>query len=246
VTNDAVSMFQNLGTAANFSGDGLIFEAPLGYTNNVTYRPLYNALCARGYFVLFGDDRKSLPSGLASRLNPRFRFRLYEIRQATEDNRAYGNTLGTPSTQFMNFDQTTDTIQPIADNIVGIVFLPIFGGNAGAAGIVPASAYALDKQLNPNQAMFSFDSLTEADPARKGKLPRALRCIAFAIDEESAERLTQANGNGVPRELNAVVSAFKSVASVDRDINDLQQRMDQQRINFRAFTATIPILAGQW
>ena len=54
-TADA-NMISTRGGADEYPGHGVFFQAPLGYTENPLYKNLGNLLCARGYFVRFGND----------------------------------------------------------------------------------------------------------------------------------------------------------------------------------------------
>ena len=64
-----------------FPGHSIFFQAPLGYTETPEYRNLGNLLCARGYYVQFGNDFENRPqfiNNLGSDLMPlKYRYRLF-------------------------------------------------------------------------------------------------------------------------------------------------------------------------
>ncbi len=92
------------GTAANFPGHGVFFQAPLGVTGLVSVaggsggtiadtQNMVNLLCGRGYFVAWGDDASFRPQFLNSRNVPkRTRFRLMEFSPTAEKNPIYSDT----------------------------------------------------------------------------------------------------------------------------------------------------------
>jgi uncharacterized protein (TIGR02599 family) len=209
ISGNAANLFSSLGSSADMVGDGVLFQGPFGLTNDPVYKPLYNALCARGYFVQFGHDQNLLPLGLVDRLQPKFRYRLYEFRQATEHNQAFANIPGAPS-GFRTLSPSTSYSQPIADNIVCLIFAPMFGNVLGDDGRAFGGGHSLNKQLNSNIAQYDFDSLN--DSQRKTVLPKAIRCVAFAIDEETADRLALQSGNSQPTLLRQIDKRFNSVS----------------------------------
>lgn len=99
----ATALF-NTGTAANYPGHGVFFQAPLGVTGLITpaadagteiadTQNMVNLLCGRGYFVAWGDDASFRPQFLNTRNVPkRNRFRLMEFSPTAEKNPIYSTT----------------------------------------------------------------------------------------------------------------------------------------------------------
>ena len=76
----------------------VFFNAPLGITANVNYTGLENALNTIGYFVELGDDSAQRPDFMRSMVDAiplRWRFRLMEFSQPTENFSLYQWTSGT-------------------------------------------------------------------------------------------------------------------------------------------------------
>lgn len=102
-TVGAASALFTTGTAANFPGHGVFFQAPLGITSFVVStantgaavadtQNMVNLLCGRGYFVAWGDDASFRPQFLNSRGVPtRTRFRLMEFSPTAEKNPIYSD-----------------------------------------------------------------------------------------------------------------------------------------------------------
>lgn len=92
------------GTAANYPGHGVFFQAPLGVTGLISpaaggtaviadTQNMVNLLCGRGYFVAWGDDANFRPQFLNTRNVPkRTRFRLMEFSPTAEKNPIYSDT----------------------------------------------------------------------------------------------------------------------------------------------------------
>jgi len=91
------------GTASNYPGHGVFFQAPLGVTGLVSpaaagvaltadTQNMVNLLCGRGYFVAWGDDASFRPQFLNTRNVPkRTRFRLMEFSPTSEKNPIYSD-----------------------------------------------------------------------------------------------------------------------------------------------------------
>jgi uncharacterized protein (TIGR02599 family) len=249
VTGNASEFFSAFGAVSDLSGDAVLFQGPFGLTQNSEYRPLNNALCARGYFTMFGDNARSLPSGLVNRLTPKYRYRTYELRQGTEYNGIFSGDLTSyrlPVSRWRTFSPD-ETVQPIAENIIGLLFAPLFGVPLSPDGSPASGTARLTEDLKAGQAVYDFDSHSPVgDPSRTGYLPRAIRVVAFAIDEQSAEKLATQYGTTSPTLLASATSTFTTVGSLKDDLAKLQLKMDKEKINFRIFSATVPILGGEW
>ncbi len=235
-SGNASAVFSGLGNSSDMSGDGILFQGPFGITNDPLLRPLKNLLCARGYFVKFGSDSDYLPSGLASRLQPKYRYRLFELRQATENNRLYnGNpATGTPS-GWMTDLGSGEPVQPIAENIIGVLFAPIFGSGT-------TSPSSLSGNIPTSQLAFNFNS--ELAGANAKHLPKAIRVVVLAIDEESAVKLADRNGSANPDLLGKSGVNFTSADSLEKDLVSFRDAMTRSKINFRIFTGTVAIPGG--
>lgn len=98
----ATALFST-GTAANYPGHGVFFQAPLGVTGLISpaaggsaviadTQNMVNLLCGRGYFVAWGDDASFRPQFLNTRNVPkRTRFRLMEFSPTAEKNPIYSD-----------------------------------------------------------------------------------------------------------------------------------------------------------
>jgi len=98
----ATALFST-GTAANYPGHGVFFQAPLGVTGLISpaagggtltadTQNMVNLLCGRGYFVAWGDDASFRPQFLNTRNVPkRTRFRLMEFSPTSEKNPIYSD-----------------------------------------------------------------------------------------------------------------------------------------------------------
>lgn len=102
-TVGGASALFSTGTAANYPGHGVFFQAPLGVTGLISpaagggtltadTQNMVNLLCGRGYFVAWGDDASFRPQFLNTRNVPkRTRFRLMEFSPTSEKNPIYSD-----------------------------------------------------------------------------------------------------------------------------------------------------------
>lgn len=102
-TVGGASALFSTGTAANYPGHGVFFQAPLGVTGLISpaagggtltadTQNMVNLLCGRGYFVAWGDDASFRPQFLNTRDVPkRTRFRLMEFSPTSEKNPIYSD-----------------------------------------------------------------------------------------------------------------------------------------------------------
>jgi uncharacterized protein (TIGR02599 family) len=137
------------GTAQNYPGHGVFFQAPLGVTGFVPTsataaadtQNLVNLMCGRGYFVEWGSDESFRPAFLSTLTSvpPRFRLRLMEFSPTAEQNMIYNpdlrpivshskmwfqGALGNGVTSGTETAANRAFTRPVAENILCLVISP--------------------------------------------------------------------------------------------------------------------------
>ncbi len=216
-------------------GHAVFFQAPMGTSNQ--YR-LPTALNGCGFYVRFGDDAAYRPpflNGLSK--NPVNRYRLFEFRTPAEDNTGY-------DTNQPWYQEFASWSRPIANNIILLIISPqLSNSDATGAGGLPTS-------IAPN---YIYDSrpaggVSSGDQTQQEyQLPPMVAVTMVAIDEATASNLELDSGANPPlaAELDSG-NLFKNANSYQADLEKLEGNLVAKRVNFRVFTATIPIRASKW
>ncbi|MDZ4287559.1 MAG: Verru_Chthon cassette protein C, partial [Prosthecobacter sp.] len=172
-------------------GDAVFFQAPLGIAQQPGLVGLDRLLCGRGYFVQFSNDAFFRPEWLPPGIL-RNRYRLMEFSPPAEKNLIYSSTAANPwfadAGAPMDPEESAVNLslnRPVADNIVSLIISP-----------------RLERAVTSINGTAAFDSVptpsTDDPGAKPGTgaqatrhlLPPMLKIILVAIDERSAERLS--------------------------------------------------------
>ena len=228
-------------------GHAVVFQAPLGKTalgegnaEGVDISGLKNLLCTRGYFVQFGTDASFLPFGLVSRLQPKYRYRLYEYQPNTENNTVY-NLANDQGWATINLDDAPNTVRPIADNILMLGFAVSFA--SPSSDTVPRLAGQSSISLE-----YGFNSYQTPEMAKLHRLPRYAHVFMIAMDEESAARLAQIHNTSPPDSVRSSGATFTSPNQLfgeGGDLSRVRAYMDGQRLNYRIFNSAVLILGSE-
>ncbi|HRX55834.1 MAG TPA: Verru_Chthon cassette protein C [Verrucomicrobiales bacterium] len=216
----------------------LFFQAPLGFSRK--YPSMNNLLNGRGYFVYFGDDTNFKPSIIKS--VPKFRYRLMEFRPTTEDNMIYqdskpmrdkGEDPAFSEWFKLGLDPTNSktNTHPLADNIVALVVTP--------RDTIEEKGQDTSSKIAPS---YEFDSSNHVVSDFRSQVPPLVRLTLVAIDETSAIRLE--NGSTMPSVVDA--SMFSNSKNYLSDIENLKQKLSDQRLNFKVFSSLVAIRSSKW
>lgn len=208
------------------SGQGLFFQAPVGYTvDSTNYGGLDSLLNMCGYYVAFTTN-SGIPPHVASSSNP-YRYRLMELLAPYESNTIYtasGNAwFSTPGFRSV----------PVADNVIALIIRPQD----------PASSPA-DLAVN-----FTYDSTLNASsspqPVTANQLPPVIQVTVVAIDEVSANRLDK--GSIPPSVISdALAGKFTTASNYDTDIAQLESTLVSAGIDCRIFSSAVPLRESKW
>ncbi len=222
------------GSALVNPGDAVFFQAALGRPTSTALKRLPQLLNSIGYFVQF-DAGPPLPSFLSTLAKARYRFRLYEWLQPTENLAVYSSTGTTASEQRAWFrgdlaggDLANAAV--LAENVIGLVLMAEYPDASGA--IVP---------------VFEYDSRDTAAPGSLNQLPPRIRVVMTVIDESSAARLADQYGTSPPP-VQPETSWFQNPSNFDQDLGLWESKLKDitPKITYRIFTATVVIQNAKW
>jgi uncharacterized protein (TIGR02599 family) len=253
----------------------VFFQAPLGYS--VAYQRLDNALNSCGYFLQFGDAPEMVPDHVSKTpgYQPRYRFRLMEFMQRTEQSGIYDPAAKTPNVWFTDNAATSSRV--LAENVIALVLLPKLSPREddpkrSGKGVAIAPNYNYNSRIDlaaasdaswvgatpafpPDQftAYASDGSLIHA--SRHHQMPPTMRVAMIVLDEASAGRL-QGGGSGVPAAIDLhATGLFTDAANMDADIQAVEDICNaktgnhtgnRQRLTYRVFSTEILMREAKW
>jgi len=248
ITGQAVTLLAGSPTAITTQTQATFFQAPIGYS--VTYQKLDDALNACGYFLKFDDAASSIPTYItaAPSYKARYRYRLMEMLQPTENLGVYSST----SVNNWFVANAASNSRILAENVIALVLLPKLQTTDDTSGAALAPAYNYESRIglgattDPNwpsaSPAFPPDSFTASGIVTTGsasagtltstgttvtltrhnQLPPLMHVVMIVIDEASAVRL-QGTSHTVPTAINlAGTSLFTDSTKLTNDIQSVE------------------------
>jgi uncharacterized protein (TIGR02599 family) len=238
---------------------GIFFHAPLGFVDNTEYdnahRNLQSLLNCVGYYVEFDSDQQQRPQFLVDESKiaaPRWRYRLMEFKQPSEEMATYAkpadwfttavNTVETPGATG---SKKVTAPRVLAENVVALVVLPMLSPRdeqeLSPPPTVPGTALA---------PTYFYDSTKKnSTPALSplNQLPPMVRITMVAIDEPSALRME--SGSTMPDlGLPALFRTDSSgtATNYENDLKTLEDTLNSRRIGYRIFSTSVVIRSAKW
>jgi uncharacterized protein (TIGR02599 family) len=260
----------NEGTYPSCPTHAVFFQAPLGYTSdNTSLSDLQLLLNTWGYFVEFGSDslwRPSFVNELASPPAERYRFRLMELMEPSEQLTLYAYTSGTDSNGLPKTSSYTGTqwfttpllsanrpARVVAENILALIILPKLATQEDATGAQLAPQYTYD--TSKIGAAASLAATAAAAVNSKNQLPPVIQVTMVAVDDASFSRFL-GSSKAIPSSLlmDGNTPLFQSVGDISnadqngyaRDMKTLQSNLQSHRINYRVFSTDISLKGAKW
>lgn len=210
------------------TGQGIFFQAPLGFSRQARIRDLTDLLNACGFYVRYAET-DALPAPFPAS-PPRYRYELVQTLERAEYLSIYKSASGPP--WYANLDASANVV-PIAENVIHFSVWPRRSPGDDPAG----------NQLTTN---FSYDSRLNAEdipqPVTAHQMPPTMRVTMVVLDDRSAARIcVDATPPAVIQ--NAVDELFKdsNEESFAEDLADLEERLVAANLNFRVFSALIAV-----
>jgi uncharacterized protein (TIGR02599 family) len=244
---------------------GIFVQIPGGITSDATLKPLNNTLNAIGFFLEFGNDDAIRPGFLVGKpfIPQRYRYRLLQMQQATENLQIYssnnGNNdmawfqdpLGFPSPAV---NAAARPANVLAENVIALVIIPRLSPTEDPTG---ASLVKTDYNYDSRTAK-SYSATSATGTTMSGttlhQLPPLVEVIMVAIDETSAQRLAAESGTNPPdlgqKDLFKTIS---DIADVDKDLDKLEKTLVKlektlvdRKLNYRIYRSVVGIRGAKW
>ena len=243
----------------NFNGatritHAVFFNAPLGVTGDVKYSGLANALNTLGYFVELGDDTGQRPPFITPAMIPaRWRFRLMEFSQPTENFSLYQSTSGTSGTgpksasyagtEWFKNDVNATAVRKrvVAENVIALIITP----RLAKAEELPLQSNATHSPLAPLYGYDSTDTRATAQLNPRNQLPPIVQLTMIVIDDKSAEKLALDSSKA---DLFEIVKAklFADTRNFTDDLATLEGTLARHHMRHRIFTTNVHIRTAKW
>lgn len=224
---------------------GLFFQASLGVSQRDGYEGLNRLLCARGYFIMYGDDSAYRPAHVTE---VRSRFRLMEYRPPSESNQIYTVDPGKWFENALSETISTSEIagkpsftRPVAENILALIISPrvsveeAIASSKKSTWIAPDYAYDSSKLANATM---------NSPQGTQHMLSPAVLVTLVAIDEGSAIRLNEKYAGKAPKLVPN--GAFTKVDDFEKDLDDVVKMLQSEKLGYRVFTSVIPLRNSKW
>jgi uncharacterized protein (TIGR02599 family) len=228
----------------------VFFQAPNGFSTNSSNSILQNALNTWGYFLEYASDSNSVPAPVLAKGNyiPRYRYRLMELMEPTENLSIYNYTSGKPT--YTNIDWISNSMKlttnrpahVLAENVIALIILPHqspadYTNGYSISSLAPSFTYNSSTNLN---------STPPVDPNLNthNQLPPVVQVTMIAVDETSAVRFANTYSN-----LSSVFVAsnwFANSSSFATDLSNCQVYLSGQHFNYRIFTTDVMIKGAKW
>ncbi|WP_265596230.1 Verru_Chthon cassette protein C [Verrucomicrobium sp. BvORR106] len=248
------------GDASRLPYHAVFFQAPLGVAELPEHTQFSNMLCARGYFVQFGNDAAIRPPFVTK---DKFRYRLMEYSPSAERNMIYYNRRSGASTLDWFSDAGTELnksaeggavstgnsttrglTRPVAENILALIVAPKVSRAPSATVNNP---YWIASDYTYNSAVAAPSTATSLSPqGTQHLLPPLVDVIMVALDESSASQLDY-NHDSAPIDL-AGTAPFTtaSESAIAADLKSLEVRLVNEKVNFRIFRTTVELRGSRW
>lgn len=261
----------------------VFFQFPQDYTANETnYGTLNRLLNGSGFFIEFSPETASFanspPSfytGLSSYV-PKYRFRLIQFVQPTENFSVYNYSItsGTsPFAWFVNAVNTVPTapaapnVRIVADNIIALIIWPKMTDSPTdslTSASTTGNLYDYDSRMGASSGSPPWvpgtSAAPNAQPLAMNQMPPILRVAMVAIDEPSAQRIQAANVTPPPVITNAIgatanqsrftdpvtASATAPPDQMDLDLASLGTDLVAAKINYRIFDTTLAVRSAKF
>jgi len=250
----------------------IFFQAPLGYVSNTTsYGDLPNLLNTWGYYIEFSSDTDATVNLRPSFLNtaamqavlpPRYRYRLIEMREPSDQLTLYQYTSGLGSsgttlncntyngTQWFSTPRSTNTNHHVlAENIVALVIIPMLSPQDDPTGTALCPNYTYDS----NPTVTNSNSVLNT----KNQLPPVVQITMVAVDETTFRRVQKLNmppANFTNTTLDNLFTVqgsnlYTNTAAQPgyaKDLATLETALQADRLNYRVFTTNVSIKGAKW
>lgn len=210
------------------TGQAVFFQAPGGLTGDATYSGMDNLLNAYGYYIEYAGEG-SLPFQTAA--TQFYRYRLMQQVANTESLGVYSGN----ATSDLNGSKwiSGNNSAVVAENLVYMAIWPRKATSEDSTGNALTTTFGYNSRLN---------ATTSPQPDTANQLPPTVQVTLVAIDETSAQRFC--TSSTAPTQISSAFSGLfttSTVSQFESDLETLAQKLTANGVNFRVFTAIVPI-----
>jgi uncharacterized protein (TIGR02599 family) len=238
---------------------GIFFQIPGGITSNSTLKQLNNTLNGIGFFLEFGNDDTLRPTFLAAdtSIPKRYRYRLLQMQQPTENLQIYSSSNGAAWFQDpLGFGSitvnATKPVNVLAENVIALVIIPRLSPAEDPPDATGGGAALVKDDYNyDSRTAKSYSATSVSGKSMSGttlhQLPPLVEVIMVVIDETSAQRLAADSGSNPPDlGQNELFKKILSITDVDADIDKLEKNLVDKKLNYRIYRSVVDIRGAKW
>lgn len=212
------------------TGQSVFFQAPLGHTaDSSSYGGLPSLLNTVGYYIDYTEE--PLP-GVPNPPEARWRFRLMQMLVPAERMKTFASRGGGDRFSWFDVENYQDCVQPVADNVIALVLRATQSDGKDVEGL---------------NGSFAYDSRVDGtpQPSTAHQMPPVVEVAMVALEEASAARL--GGGESPPPVITAALQGlFERTDSMNDDLAELESRLAAERLGFRTYRTSVPILESRW
>jgi len=247
-------------------GHAIFLQAPTALTNDSQFDPFDRTLNAVGFYVTWRSDADTglVPPWLATILGTRYRFRLIQAVEPTENFSVYDATsTSTYSTNWLNnFSLPSPTQQGavLAEDVLLMILRPRLNREdeellapdlAGTAftDALEGSILSPDYRYDSRAWESGYSGgVTGADRIAymRNQIPPLLDIVLICADPNSLIRFDQTTSTP-PADLQLFSGTdFTDSADLTADLDSIAGQLTSQNIRFRIFRTTVPLKSSKW
>jgi uncharacterized protein (TIGR02599 family) len=225
-------------------GQEVYFPSPEAYSKQSGVQSVDGLLNACGFFVEYGSNASFRPTALSRASKLRYRYRLMQGFQPTENLSIYSRPYSSSSngwiTDVCNYPPPASSgtsVTPLADNVIALIVWPRLSSADDSTGA----------KLAPN---YQYDSMEGAkltpQPITANQLPPTVQVSMVIISEAAASRI-DTNSDTPPAIIEeALKGKFTDVRQYKADLDTLSTALSAKHIDFQVFNTTVPMRESKW
>lgn len=268
LSGPTADLFPGANTTRN-PGHTVVFQAPLGVTDDANLRALDQALNGISFYVEYAslDEAGLLPSWLSGMFGSDYRYQLRQFILPTKQNTVYQSTqLDSYSLNWLDaMNPGTGTEDPgiLAENVSLLLLRPRLssrdeiavasqlGGDALAnPGSILSPNYHYDSRAwesgyPAGQGVLAAPNSTARAEAMRNQLPPMVDVVMVALEGRSVQRL-DLTSPAPPSEIRPPTGLFTNSAQMEDDLQTYLAQLDNANVGYRVFRSSVPIQAARW
>ncbi len=214
-----------------FPTHAVFFLGPFGDSDDSQIVGMEALLNAWGYYIEFNSDFDWAPAFTRESRVPRYRYRLMEFRQPSEQLEVY-NTDTPEDRKWFGQHLKPGNLNVVAENVIALIVQPM-DSREEISPLAPDYSY--------DSRGFNAEVAPESQQESHHELPPLVNFTMVVIDEGSADKI-QGDSETPPKDLDYRKAApFKKAADYEKDIAALEAFLSKKKVEYRVFQSIVPI-----